>query len=590
MAIQSPLEQVNNESSSYTGGRNVSPLAQEQPVTQDVMQDEAEDELPSAQASPPAVAQLTDPIAAQMEKFRAGRQALDAQITKMKAALAERQKLPFDPVMLAVAQAAATPSSTGSGIQGLGRIAGAYGDAYSKERLRQEANAKEQLALSEKQYDLLKQEAGQEALYKFASGQGQQGVPPQGGTNVAALTTQSTTIPPVADTPPAGGMRRITDQDIIQLAVANPEAAEMLRQTAKMQRDALVVTAEGVFNTITGKFEVNFEMPIKRPVRVLGEVDMTKGQSKQYDTLMNRLMQSGATDEQLDQAAASFAAQNGIGGVRKKPDGTFSGFASPREKANIAEQDKATIANRAEENKAARTSIYGAGQRAQTVVQQSKILYNLSTDPTTRNAFGVLNKPGVLNAFAQAVSQGVQAGGSTIAFPGLETAVRNAGGTQQEINAAIIAAQAQSVLQLMAAQDYLKGQGAVSDAERRLISNLAGSLSDTPQTMAMKAKVIEARANYDKMVSDAFYKYEETNPNATVQEFYRKSPEFKNLFEAYDSHMEKLYGHYFGSKSSTKPAAPSTNQAPSKAPANAPNQNRTPGPLEQRIIDGRKKN
>ena len=205
----------------------------------------------------------------------------------------------------------------------------------------------------------------------------------------------------------------------------------------------------------------------------------------------------------------------------------------------------------------------------------------------------MLNKPGVLNAFAQAVSQGVQAGGSTIAFPGLETAVRNAGGTQQEINAAIIAAQAQSVLQLMAAQDYLKGQGAVSDAERRLISNLAGSLSDTPQTMAMKAKVIEARANYDKMVSDAFYKYEETNPNATVQEFYRKSPEFKNLFDAYDAHMEKLYGHYFGSKSSAKPAAPPKNQAPaqapSKAPANAPNQNRTPGPLEQRIIDGRKK-
>jgi hypothetical protein len=75
-----------------------------------------------------------------------------------------------------------------------------------------------------------------------------------------------------------------------------------------------------------------------------------------------------------------------------------------------------------------------------------------------------------------------------------------------------------------------------------------------------------------------------------VQEFYRKSPEFKDLFSAYDAHMEKLYGHYFGSKSSAKPAAPSTNKAPAKAPANAPNQNRTPGPLEQRIIDGRKKN
>jgi len=177
----------------------------------------------------------------------------------------------------------------------------------------------------------------------------------------------------------------------------------------------------------------------------------------------------------------------------------------------------------------------------------------------------------------------VQAGGSTIAFPGLETAVRNAGGTQQEINAAIMAAQAQSALQLMAAQDFLKGQGAVSDAERKLISNLAGSLSDTAVTMAMKAKVIEARANYDKMVSDAFFEYEEKNPNATAQEFYRKSPQFKELFTAYDTHMTKLYDHYFGSKSSNKPAAPA-NQNKAQPPANP----REAGPLEQRLLNNKR--
>ena len=468
---------------------------------------------------------------------------------------------------------------------------------YTKEQLRKDALAQSNLTLSEKQFELQKQDMAQQALYSFANNRamgapepsGQAGAPSAGRTNVAALSAPSSVTPPLKDTPPSGGMRRITDQDIVQMEIFNPEAAETLRKTAKMQRDALVVTAEGVFNTMTGKFEVNFEMPMKRPIRVLGDVDMTKAQSKEYDVMMKQLSDNGASNAELDKAAGNFAAKYGIGGVRIKEDGTFSGFASPREKAMTSEQDKATIANRADENKATRAAIYGAGQRALSVRQQSQVLYRLATDPTTRNAFGVLNKPGVLNAFAQAVSQGVQAGGSTIAFPGLETAVRNAGGTQQEINAAIMAAQAQSVLQLMAAQDYLKGQGAVSDAERRLISNLAGSLSDTPQTMAMKAKVVEARANFDKLVSDAFFEYEEKNPNATAQEFYRKSPQFTELFEKYDSHMTKLYDHYFGSKSNAKPPAPAKpNQNQLSPPANSQQQPREAGPLEQRLLKNRK--
>jgi hypothetical protein len=141
----------------------------------------------------------------------------------------------------------------------------------------------------------------------------------------------------------------------------------------------------------------------------------------------------------------------------------------------------------------------------------------------------------------------------------------------------------------MAAQDYLKGQGAVSDAERRLIANLVGSLSDTPKSVAMKAKVIEARANFDQLVADAYYEYEQKNPTGTVQDFYRqKDGPFKTLFKEYDEHMSGLYSHYFGT---SKPAAkaPPASAPPASAPAPAAKAPpRAQGPLERRLNESKK--
>lgn len=527
-----------------------------------------------------------DPIRKATQKMAMDREALNLQIDKLSKSLSQRQNLPFNPMYLDIARAAATPASTGSAIQALGNIGGAYGDSYLKENQRQIDIGKDQMELLKQKQALSQIDLERELRTSYLKGPQPTmpaGPPAAGSTSPAPAMAGGV---PTASSPPQANqpnrMRRITDADIYQLEGAFPKLAEELKGLSQIQQKAIMVTTEGIFDSMSGTYLEKFQTNIERPMRVLGKQTMTKDQSAKYDQMMAALEQRNASESEKDQAVARFAANAGIGGVRIT-DGQITGFQSTAQKELREDADKKNQENRIEENKASRTRVYDAGTRAQATKQAAITTYSLATNKETMGAFGVLTKPGVLNAIAVAVSQFISRG--SFGEAGLEQAVRLAGGTEKEIQAASYVVSLQGQLQLMAAQDYLKGQGAVSDAERRLIANLVGNLSDTPKSVAMKAKVIEARANYDQLVADAFYKYEKENPSGSVQDFYRKEGgEFKKLFGEYDQHMSGLYSHYFGvSKPAATPNSPAS--APSAKPPNAP---ATRGPLEQRLLDKKK--
>jgi len=540
-----------------------------------------------------------DPIEKATRKMAVDREALTAQIDKLSKSLQARQNLPFNPMYLEIARAAAKPASTGSAIEALGNIGGAYGDAYLKENQRQIDIEKDQVELLKQKQALGQMGLEQELRAKYFKDP--QSMAPAGAsavpTGAPAAPTTTGGVPTIE--PPPGlvqpnTMRRVTDRDIAMLQGSFPKFAEELKGLSKLQGDAQVVSNEGIWDKMAGRWVVKFQSSIKRPIRVLGDQEMTKEVSAQYDQLMDKLDRGGATEEQKDEAVARFAAANGIGGVRIT-DGKITGFKGAAEKELSQEEAKQRMRDKLEADKASTEKIFNDGTRAGATKQAAKILYKLSSDPETKGAFGVLNKPGVVNAIAVAIAQFLDKG--SFGTAGLEQAVRTAGGSEKEIEAASYVASVQGQLQLMAAQDYLKGQGAVSDAERRLIANLVGSLSDTPKSVSMKAKVVEARANFDQLVADAFYEWRNKTENTTrtVQDFYReKDGEYKTLFKEYDDHMSALYSHYFGSskqKPVTSPESQAVNPTPS-APGTArgltPKTPRPIGPLQQRILDSKK--
>jgi hypothetical protein len=158
-------------------------------------------------------------------------------------------------------------------------------------------------------------------------------------------------------------------------------------------------------------------------------------------------------------------------------------------------------------------------------------------------AFGVLQNPGILSGALKAVQEGANVGNYNVNIPGVETLVRQAGGTKDDITAANIAIREFAKLQLNAAK-LLQGQGSVSDAERRLLSQVAGSASDDPRTIKDMIKWGKARAEYDRDMGEAWKKFLDKNPNGSYRDFYIYSPERDRLVQGWKKKTEELLKDY----------------------------------------------
>jgi hypothetical protein len=158
-------------------------------------------------------------------------------------------------------------------------------------------------------------------------------------------------------------------------------------------------------------------------------------------------------------------------------------------------------------------------------------------------AFGVLQNPGILSGALKAVQEGANVGNYNVNIPGVETLVRQAGGTKDDITAANMAIREFAKLQLNAAK-LLQGQGSVSDAERRLLSQVAGSASDDPRTIKDMIKWGKARAEYDREMGEAWKGFLKKNPNGSYREFYINSPERNRISEGWKKKTEELLKDY----------------------------------------------
>jgi hypothetical protein len=158
-------------------------------------------------------------------------------------------------------------------------------------------------------------------------------------------------------------------------------------------------------------------------------------------------------------------------------------------------------------------------------------------------AFGVLQNPGILSGALKAVQEGANVGNYNVNIPGVETLVRQAGGTKDDITAANMAIREFAKLQLNAAK-LLQGQGSVSDAERQLLKQVAGSASDDPRTIKDMIKWGKARAEYDREMGNAWKAFLKKNPGGSYRDFYINSPERDRISEAWKKKTEEMVKDY----------------------------------------------
>lgn len=198
----------------------------------------------------------------------------------------------------------------------------------------------------------------------------------------------------------------------------------------------------------------------------------------------------------------------------------------------IAEQ-KDIVASRVKESEIKRGEILQARESSIETGNAIGRIENLLNTPEGVKAVGVFNKPGVVSAFGQILSEGIQAGNfGSVKFTGLENAVRAAGGDQKTIDAAQSLARDFAQMQLNIAKRDLKGQGAVSDNERAIVAKVTGSTANSPEVLKDFTRWNRVRNTFDKQVGDALQNWEEKNPNQSYTKF-KQSAEYKALENDY---------------------------------------------------------
>jgi len=219
--------------------------------------------------------------------------------------------------------------------------------------------------------------------------------------------------------------------------------------------------------------------------------------------------------------------------------------------AGMAEQKKT-----GEDIALQRAGVVEAGKSAPERKASLNYVNGLLEDPKTARAFGVIMKPGVVNAVLTIAEQGANVGNlGSVGIAGINDAVRKAmpGATQVEIDAAQKATRELALMQLAAAKIYLKGQGAVSDAERGLIRDLAGSIKNSPAALRDFLKWNQMRAEFDEKVGSAYTTFNKNNPNISFERFL-ETPEYTKQKNEYTANLNAFSSS--GVRESTKKPHP----------------------------------
>ena len=197
-------------------------------------------------------------------------------------------------------------------------------------------------------------------------------------------------------------------------------------------------------------------------------------------------------------------------------------------------------------------------------------VYSIANDPTTAGAFGILSKPGLLPAIGTIVKEAVRIGDISIGIPAIEDAIRQAGGTEKEVNAARAVASNLASLELAFSQS-IKGQGQVSDAERQILRNVGPSISDSAKVASLKSETLITKADYDSALAENFNAWRKQNKYGTYTD-YKATADFKELYKEKE---DRLYGllEKYGYKV-TKPTSigsPATSDKPANQPGSLEN-------------------
>jgi hypothetical protein len=486
----------------------------------------------------PAVQELSKEAAykeTSLEKLRRQQLIYDQTLQKMIDSLGARQGRPsLDRELAALgAELSEAPYFATGFSKGVAKMADVR--ALDEQRKLEEQKIKfdllgSQMGITKEQYALEKEQEGKQFLRDVMSGKiGQDGAPIK-ATTLAGSTKM--TVPDayaLIDSAQTTG-KRITPAMLA--AAPNKETRDFLEKMYdNQQKEAELEQKEFGSTKIT--------------LPVIGEPteNITVKQAKEIERL-----DRATRDMPIEERTAIFNQyyqDKGILGRRavvSSTGKTTEQFETPQQRATRVAGETETVKETAKSNVKDIEFLETRRDSAVDQINDAKAVYSIATNPQTKNAFGILSRPGVASAFGELVREPLKFGDISVGVSNIENIIRKAGGTQEEINAAAIVARNIAKLELGFSQAF-KGQGQVSDNERLIVRNVGPQISDNPKVAALKAESIIARAEFDSGLATKFAQWQESHPNGTVRQF-KGSPEYNTVKTGYDNKLGNILSKY----------------------------------------------
>lgn len=542
-----------------------------------------------------------------LEDLRKQRESLNSQITSLKKSLDYRKGLPFDPTLMAAASGFLKPTKTGSFGESLGYASEMMSNEAEKEFARKQAAAKMGLELDEKALALQTKGLEMEDLLRM-SGMG--GAAP-GAPKVPSAPSAAPGAAPPAGGPvggPAGGpaapvpggggtigqsgapnqMRLISDSDITRAYAISKEYGDKIANIAKIQREDIISTPEGPFSRSQQKYieaEPFQSKIVERDFgRFIGPKKVPERLSREYDKIRAEAVAKGDPEIEFNW----FKKQGWLEGpikptkeekaAGKEPVTTDKGSepltAEERERRGKLREKRAEAEITEEKDAISKLRTGASRARELNNVADSMITYAKSNP----RAFELLQNTNIKDAIFRAAEKGITTPGGSIAFPARELETYKLSPQDREALMMFMQAYAQQTVAFRK-EARVPGEGATTEAEGLLFSQLGALPSDTARVVIMKSEALKYKAEYDRQMLRTWNKWRKDNPDGTYNEFL--DSDVKNtLDDAYDKRlndMRQRNADILGTvkmpkdekKGESKPAAPVKTSEP-KAGAKQP--------------------
>lgn len=535
----------------------------------------------------------TDPVMSAVADLQKGRLTLDDQIQKMKQTLVERQTPFFDPKMLKFSAAMLKPTKTGSAFEAFGNAAEVVANEQDKDLERQYAQQKLGLELEEKGLGLKQKMAGFSQMQNMFNPQSAApNVRPAAqpptlnaqpiGAPVAAPATdpnvvpmgepkvdpnnptgakvedygftirpsavdagiEQTTDPKIVQTPLGprnlSTMRPISERDIALAMNISPEQGAMFKELAAMQKDFRTYELD------VAKFGIQqAELRLNARRTAVDEANLAINQAKLKQTDFATI-DFGVYGEKK---VALKVAQEWQQLLNEGDDAKINEFLKKNRITTFAEGKPQTESERkvalaggeagargeAESNTAFGKTLTDTFTSALDLEKLAKD--QISLVESNPKVFNYLQDPSLKTAFFRAVADMNDAQAKGVAFAPSQLIGYFQGVDKNGRDLLSVAAQKYAQVALAFAKLDMKGQGQISDGERRLIGSINALPSDSADSIRLKSEALQLRAQRDQAFHKAWTEFKSATKSNDRDQFLQ-SPYFTKMKQEYDTKFE----------------------------------------------------